>query len=270
MLRATRIASLFAALPLSAGLALAQGSPQAAKYGALVDKYCVSCHDEIDYKGGLDLGEVDFSKVGDNAKILEHVVTKIRGSSMPPVGKARPDPATYQAFAAWLETELDRNAVGHPNAGRPAPYRLNRTEYKNAIRDLLGLDIDVRALMAPDSSSYGFDNIADVLNLSPALLEGYLASADKISALAVGDPALPMEDALYRVSQRFSQNEHVEGLPLGTRGGLEVDHYFPLDGTYEIDTTFLKNTLGVIRGLEFAHQFELSVDGKQALSLIHI
>jgi hypothetical protein len=264
MSKATTFAALLAVLPLGAGAALAQEPSQPAKYRAMVDKYCISCHDEVENRGGLSLDDVDFSKVGENAKIFEHVVTKIRGSSMPPVGKARPDPATYQGFAGWLETELDHYAAAHPNAGRPAPYRLNRTEYKNAIRDLLGLDVDVRALMAPDSSSYGFDNIADVLGLSPALLEGYLASADKISALAVGDPTLPQEDALYRVSQRLSQNEHIEGLPLGTRGGLKVEHYFPLDGTYEIGTTFLKNTLSAIRGLEFEHQFEVSVDGRQA------
>ncbi len=263
MLRAAQIASLLGLLPFSLGMAYAQQAGSAADYKALVDKYCVDCHDPIENRGGLSLDDVDFTDVSQHARILERVVTKVRGSAMPPVGKPRPDPATYQGFATWLETELDRNAGKHPNPGRPAPYRLNRAEYKNAIRDLVGLDIDVEALMAPDNSSYGFDNVADVLGISPALLEGYLAAADRISAIAVGDPSLPREDSFYRVSQRYSQNEHIEGLPLGTRGGLMVDHYFPLDGVYEFSTSFLKNTLSAIRGLEFPHQFEVSVDGRQ-------
>ncbi len=246
------------------GLAHAQPAASSAEnYRAMVDKYCVDCHDPIENRGGLSLDDVDFTKVSQHARILERVVTKVRGASMPPVGKPRPDPATYQGFASWLETELDKNAVAHPNPGRPAPYRLNREEYKNVVRDMLAIDVDVKAIMAPDNSSYGFDNVADVLGISPALLEGYLSAADRISATAVGDPDLPREDAVYRVSARLSQNEHIEGLPLGTRGGIVVEHYFPLDGTYEFSTTFLKNTLSVIRGLEFPHQFEISVDGKQ-------
>ncbi len=263
MLKAAQIASLFVTLPLSVGIAHAQQADSPANYKALVDQYCVDCHDPIENRGGLSLDDVDFTKISQHAKILERVVTKVRGSAMPPVGKPRPDPATYQGFAAWLETELDKNAMAHPNPGRPAPYRLNRTEYKNAIRDLVALDIDVATLMAPDSSSYGFDNIADVLSLSPALLEGYLSAADRISAVAVGDPAIPKEDTFFRVSQRYAQSEHIEGLPLGTRGGFMLDHYFPLDGIYEFNPIFLQNTVNAIRGLEFAHQFELSIDGKQ-------
>ncbi len=256
--------SIFAGAALCVGVADAQPvASQTSDYKALVDKYCVDCHDPIENRGGLSLDDVDFTKIAQHARVLERVVTKVRGASMPPVGKPRPDAQTYQGFAAWLETELDKNALANPNPGRPAPYRLNRTEYRNAVRDLLNLDVDVKALMAPDNSSYGFDNIADVLGLSPDLLEGYLSAADRISAIAVGDPALPKEDAFYRVSQRFSQNEHIEGLPLGTRGGLLIDHYFPLDGVYEINTRFLENTVKAIRGLQFPHQFEISVDGKQ-------
>ncbi len=244
-------------------VAVAQNADSPAQYRALVDRYCVDCHDPIENRGGLSLDDLDLSKIGEHAGILEKVVTKLRASAMPPVGKPRPDPATYDGFTRWLETELDRNAAKNPNPGRPAPYRLNRTEYKNAIRDLLALDVDVEAMMAPDSSSYGFDNVADVLGISPSLLEGYLAAADRISATAVGDPALPPEDSLYRVSQRYSQAEHIEGLPAGTRGGLLVEHYFPLDGIYEFNVTFLKNTEGNVRGLQFPHQFEVAVDGKQ-------
>ena len=260
----SRILMTVVGATLCAGVANAQSAGnEAAMYKGMVDQYCVDCHDPIENRGGLSLDDVDFTKVSQHAAVFEKVITKMRGASMPPVGKPRPDPATYDKFASWLEGELDKTAAAKPNPGRPALYRLNREEYKNVIRDMLALNVDVKALMAPDNSSYGFDNVADVLNISPALLEGYLAAADRISAMAIGDPDLPREDAVYRVNQRLSQNEHIEGLPLGTRGGLAIEHYFPLDGTYEISTTFLKNTLSVIRGLEFPHQFEISVDGKQ-------
>jgi Protein of unknown function (DUF1592)/Protein of unknown function (DUF1588)/Protein of unknown function (DUF1585)/Protein of unknown function (DUF1587)/Protein of unknown function (DUF1595)/Planctomycete cytochrome C len=242
----------------------AQDPAAQANYRALLDQYCVDCHDPIENRGGLTLDDVDLAKVDQHARILERVVSKLRASAMPPVGKPRPDPATYNGFAQWLELELDRNAALHANPGRPATYRLNRTQYRNAIRDLVALDVDVEAMMAPDSSSYGFDNIADVLGISPDLLEGYLAAAERISAIAVGDPEMAAEDALYRVSQRYSQADHIEGMPPGTRGGLIIDHYFPLDGTYEFNTSFLKNTEAFIRGLQFPHQIEVSVDGRRA------
>jgi len=262
--RLSRILATVIGATLCGGLANAQSAgSEAATYKSMIDQYCVDCHDPIENRGGLSLDDVDFTNVAQHAKVFEKVITKMRGASMPPVGKARPDPATYDRFSSWLEGELDKVAATKPNPGRPALYRLNREQYKNVIRDMLALNVDVKALMAPDNSSYGFDNVADVLNISPALLEGYLSAADRISAMAIGDPELPREDAVYRVNQRLSQNEHIEGLPLGTRGGLAIEHYFPLDGTYEISTTFLKNTLSVIRGLEFPHQFEISVDGKQ-------
>lgn len=262
MLKAVRSISHFALLVAGASCAHA-AEPGVEKYQALVDRYCVECHDPIENRGGLTLDDVDLSNVSQHARILERVVTKVRGSAMPPVGKPRPDPETYQGFAEWLEMRLDQNAEQNPNPGRPAPYRLNRTEYRNAIRDLLGVEIDVETLLPPDDSSYGFDNIADILGISPALLEGYLSAADRISALAVGDPDLPREDVLYRKSQRYSQNQHIDGMPLGTRGGFQIDHYFPLDGIYEFNTSFLENTVNAIRGLEFPHRFEISIDGKR-------
>ena len=182
---------------------------------------------------------------------------------MPPVGEPRPDDATYHEFREWLEDELDAATARNPNPGRPGLYRLNRTEYATAIRDLLNLGIDVEALLAPDDSVYGFDNIADVLGVSPTLLEGYLAAADRISAIAVGDPEFPPEEHRYQVSQRFSQDEHIEGLPWGTRGGIRIEHNFPLDGIYDIDTEFLTNSVKGIRGLQFPHQYEIAVDGQR-------
>ena len=235
-----------------------------AQYRELVDRYCLDCHNAADATGGLQLETRDLANVGADAETWEHVIVKLRGSAMPPVGEPRPDDETYHGFREWLEDELDRAGAENPNPGRPGLYRLNRSEYKAAIGDLLDMDIDVEALLAPDDSVYGFDNIADVLGVSPALLEGYLAAADRISAIAVGDPEFPPEERRYQVSQRFSQDQHIEGLPYGTRGGILIEHNFPLDGIYEINTAFLTNSVDGIRGLQFPHQVEISIDGERS------
>ena len=182
---------------------------------------------------------------------------------MPPQGLPRPDAATYDAVAGWLETTLDRAARAQPNAGRPLVHRLNRAEYANAIRDLLALDIDAATLLPPDDSSYGFDNIADVLGTSPALLESYLTAAGKISALAIGSPAIGPSSQTYHVRGDASQVEHVEGLPLGTRGGLLVHPTFPLDGEYVFKVKLLQTNLGSIRGIEYPEQLEIVIDGER-------
>ena len=188
---------------------------------------------------------------------------------MPPSGLPRPDPGSYVGFVEWLEAELDRAAAENPDPGRPALYRLNRTQYASVIRDLLALDIDVSALLPPDTSSFGFDNIADVLGVSPTLLESYLAAADRVSAIAVGDPEFAPEETYYNAGARLSQDRHIDGLPPGTRGGVLVEHYFPLDGIYEIRTTFRGNSLSATRGLQFRHQFEISVDGERQQAGLH-
>ena len=247
--------------------AIAQDTPEAGgltyEYRALLDQYCVLCHNSSVEIGEMVLDQVNLAHVGDHAHILEEVVTKIRGGSMPPSGLPRPDPGSYMGFVEWLEAELNQAAAANPDPGRPALYRLNRTQYATVIRDLLALDVDVSALLPPDTSSFGFDNIADVLGVSPTLLEGYLAAADRVSALAVGDPEFAPEETYYNAGARLSQDKHIEGLPPGTRGGVLVEHYFPLDGIYEIRTTFRGNSLSAIRGLQFRHQFELSVDGER-------
>ncbi len=261
---------LYAALCVGASLltlpaAVAQDSfdHSASGYRSLVNRYCLDCHNAAEAVGGLQLENRDMGNLVDDAQIWERVITKLRGSMMPPVGEPRPGAETYRAFREWLEDELDEAAERSPNPGRPGLYRLNRVEYATAIRDLLDLEIDVEALLAPDDSVYGFDNIADVLGVSPALLEGYLAAADRISAIAVGDPEFPPEEKRYQVSQRMSQDEHIEGLPFGTRGGILIEHNFPLDGVYELQTQFLTNSVDGIRGLQFPHQFEISVDGER-------
>ena len=238
-------------------------SHDAEGYRSLVNRYCLDCHNSAEATAGLQLETRDMGNLGAEAELWETVIMKLRGSMMPPVGEPRPDDETYTEFREWLEDELDAAAARNPNPGRPGLYRLNRTEYATAIRDLLSLEIDVEALLAPDDSVYGFDNIADVLGVSPTLLEGYLAAADRISAIAVGDPEFPPSEQRYQVSQRYSQDEHIEGLPWGTRGGIRIEHNFPLDGVYDIDTEFLTNSVLGIRGLQFPHQYEIAVDGQR-------
>ena len=182
---------------------------------------------------------------------------------MPPAGMPRPDDATRRALVSRLEGVLDRAAKATPNPGRPLVHRLNRAEYANAIRDLLAVDLDVSALLPPDDSSAGFDNNADVLGLSPVLLESYLTAAERISALAIGDPNTPPMGELFRVRQDASQDRHIEGLPLGTVGGLLINTTLPLNGEYQFQVKLFRTNLGTMRGLEYPHQLEISVNGER-------
>ncbi len=183
---------------------------------------------------------------------------------MPPKGVRRPDQATYDGLITWLEGELDRAAAADLNPGRPLLHRLNRAEYTNAIRDLLGLDVDATAWLPPDDSGHGFDNMADLLGVSPVLLEAYLSAATEISALAIGDPETGLNIVTYRVPPDLSQNQHIEGLPIGTIGGLTVSHQVPLDGEYLLKVKLNRSNLGGTRGLENPHQLEITVDGERA------
>ena len=168
-------------------------------YHAVLDKYCVTCHNERAKTGGLTLESIARASIPEHADVWEKAVRKLRAGTMPPPGMPRPDRRRAAGMIAWLETALDRAAAARPNPGRPALHRLNRAEYANAIRDLLALDVDVSSLLPPDDSSFGFDNMADVLGVSPVLLERYLSAAEKISALAVGDPSIVPGDETYRV-----------------------------------------------------------------------
>jgi mono/diheme cytochrome c family protein len=232
-------------------------------YRATINQYCVTCHNERLKTGGLALDSIDVGHVAGAAETWEKVVRKLRAGAMPPQGVRRPDDATYHAFTRWLETELDRDAVAHPNPGRPMLHRLNRAEYANAIRDVLGLDVDVASLLPPDDSAYGFDNISDVLGVSPSLQERYLAAAAKISRLAVGDADMTAGSDTYRVRQDLSQNQHIDGLPLGTVGGLAVRHTFPVDGDYVFQTKLYRTNLNIVRGLEYPNDFEITIDGRR-------
>jgi len=236
-------------------------SPSApGEYRAAIDRYCVTCHNERTKASGLALDTVDLAHPESSGDVWEHVVRKLRTRSMPPPGMPRPDEATYDGLATSLEAALDRAAALRPNPGRPLIRRLNRSEYANAVRDLLAVDLDVSALLPPDDAAFGFDNISEMLTTSPALLERYLVAADRVSALAVGAPVAAGSDT-YRVRQDRSQDQHIEGLPLGTVGGLVANHVFPLDAEYKFSLALYRTNLEAIRGLEHPHQIEITIDG---------
>ncbi len=214
------------------------------------------------------LDKLDIANVGQNAASWEKVVRKLRVGAMPPQGMPRPDRATMDSLAASIETSLDRAAAAAPNPGRPVLHRLNRTEYANAIRDLLALDVDPSAMLPTDDASFGFDNIASVLGVSPALLERYLLASAKISRLAVGDPKIDPITDTYRVRSDVTQNEHLEGLPFGTRGGVLIHHNFPLDGEYVIKVKLLKSTVDLLFGNNAQDQLlEIALNGERVQTL---
>ena len=225
---------------------------------ALLNQYCVTCHNAKLKTGGLELDKLDLHRVDANAETWEKVARKLRAGMMPPAGAPRPDRHALDTLAGTVEEALDRAAAANPNPGRAPLHRMNRGEYANAIRDLLAVDVDATTLLPADDSSNGFDNIADVLGISPALLERYVAAAAKISRLAVGDPETAPLDVTYTVRGDLSQNETLDGLPLGTRGGTLVKHNFPLDGEYQIKLSLMKLSFGQVFG-EGAEGQELEV-----------
>lgn len=225
---------------------------------AVIDQYCVTCHNQKLKTGGLELDKLDLQNVGPHAETWEKVVRKVRAGMMPPAGARRPDRATLDALAGSVETALDRAEAANPNPGRAPLHRMNRAEYANAIRDLIAVDVDPTTLLPADDSSGGFDNIADVLGVSPALLERYVAAAAKISRLAVGDPETAPLDVTYTVKGDLSQTATLEGLPPGTRGGTLIRHNFPLDGEYRIKLSLAKLSFGQVFG-EGAERQELEV-----------
>ena len=224
---------------LAAAVGVAQ-SPSPER--ALLQQYCAGCHNEKTKSGGLVLDKLDVDHPGQNPETWEKVIRKLQAGMMPPVGASRPERTKLEAFTTKLATAIDQAAAAHPNPGATALHRLNRAEYANAVRDLLGLEVDATTLLPPDDSSEGFDNIADVLGVSPALLERYVSAASKISRVAVGDSSISPVTATYRLAGNFSQTQHIEGLPLGTRGGTLIKHTFPLDGEYVLK---IKGTGGI-------------------------
>ena len=252
---------LFAAAALAIAGQTAQ--PAGPTPAATINKYCVTCHNDRLKTAGLSLAGLDVEHPSTKAETWEKVIRKLRTSAMPPPNAPRPDPATYNALASYLETAIDRDALANPHPGRLAlVHRLSRTEYQNAVRDLLAVDalpqeIDYPLLLPPDNSSSGFDNIADLLFMSPAIMERYLDAAEKISRLAIGDPAAPVMVNRYRLDAEQWQGSRVDELPWGTRGGLAVKSTFPADGEYVVRVQL------AVPPAE-PHQLEISVDGERA------
>jgi cytochrome c5 len=235
-------------------------APDVAAKRALVDQYCVVCHNAKAKTAGLLLDELDLAHLGAHAEIGEKVIRKLRAGMMPPTGMRRPDPATLESLIGWMENEIDRNAV--TNLPPPGLHRLNRTEYANAIRDLLGLEVDATKFLPADDSTRGFDNIAGALTMSPALMEAYLSAAGKISRLAIGDVSAPTQ-YVFDVPPDTAQNYHIDGLPFGTRGGILIKQQFPADGDYTFKvkgvTGYFQRVLGGIKG----EQLEVTIDGER-------
>jgi len=209
-------------------------APTSAQQWTLLERYCFDCHNRGEFAGGLALDTRSPAHLHSDAEVWEKVLRKLRGGQMPPVGEPSPGPEQLVGFVSWLESSLDAAAAADPNPGAPILHRLNRNEYANAVRDLLDLKVDPATLLPSDDSSGGFDNIANALSVSPALMQAYVTAAAKISRLAVGDPTVSAGLTTYAAPRGLSQAEHLEGLPLGTRGGMLIDHVFPLDADYEL------------------------------------
>ena len=234
-------------------------SSDASRYRAVLDRYCVTCHNDQLQTAGLRLDVVDVSDVTQRADLWEEVVRKLRTRAMPPPPRPRPDAATYEAFASYLESSLDRAAALNPNPGATdAFHRLNRTEYQNAIRDLLALEIDSRSLLPAEDAAFGFDNNADALSFSPVLFERYVSAASRVARLAIGDPGVRPALKTYEASRLLLQDGRMsEDLPFGSGGGMAIRHHFPLDGEYDLKVNLQQARA---RG---ARQLDVRLDGER-------
>ena len=231
--------------------------------GDVLNKYCVTCHNGRLNTAGLRIDSLNVDRVADHAEQWEKIVTKLRTGEMPPAGRPRPDVATYRAVAAALEKDLDAAAAAKPQPQRVPVHRLNRREYANAIRDLLGLEIDGRALLSSDDADQeGFDNVASVLSVSPALLENYLSSARTLSRLAVGDPGRHPVIDTFKISKALVQDDRLsDDLPFGSQGGALIRYDFPLDAEYTIKVLLRRQEYDYIIGMGEAHQLDFRLDG---------
>jgi mono/diheme cytochrome c family protein len=247
---------------------LEPGMTETQSYRWVLNNYCVVCHNAKIKTAGLELdaARATLADPSRDAQAWEKVIRKLRMGAMPPQGLPRPDDKVLESFAGYLETALDRAAAASPDPGRPAVHRLNRTEYANAVRDLLAVDssaVDIASLLPADDSGYGFDNIGDVLTVSPLLLEGYLTAARKISRIAVGDRDAQPAAQTYDMPRFLMQNARMsENLPLGTRGGLAIRHDFPLDADYTLKISLQRNGYTYVLGTEHARELDVRIDGK--------
>lgn len=240
----------------------------AAPPGGDFERYCAGCHNNTLKRGGFSLAGLDPSQPERAAGAWEKVVLKLRTGMMPPAGVPRPERAVLDAMAARIEAGLDQAAGEHPNPGRPSLHRLNRVEYANAIHDLIGLDIDPAAYLPVDDSSHGFDNMAEVLQVSPTLMEGYVRAAGKLSRLALGDAQMSPLVETYHLPSTLSQTRHVEGTPAGTRGGIVIHHNFPADGEYRLRLTLYFTTNTFVFGThQKGEQIEVALNGRRVALL---
>jgi hypothetical protein len=236
--------------------------PQPAELWAQLGKYCVDCHNRDDLTAGIAFDKMKPADIAHDPEVFEAAIRKLRGNQMPPPGSARPSPETRDSLVHWFETTLDAAAEHAPKPGRIALHRLNRTEYANAVNDLFGLKVDVAALLPKDDESDGFDNIANVLKASPSFLEQYISAASVVSEMAVGNPHAKMDSRVFYAKPGSNQNYHRAGMPLGTRGGMLVEHFFPADGAYEISLGGLARAR-YVEGLEYRHKLIVAIDGKE-------
>src|SRR6188474_2156176 len=267
-MRRLRVAGV-AVTALAAGTAFylfAHRSPSSEEQWALVDQYCTGCHNDAEFAGDLAFARLSRTDLAADAVVWEKAIRKLRGHLMPPPGEPRPSGARTAAFVRWLEESLDAAARSKPNPGAPALHRLNRAEYANAVRDLLDVTVNAATLLPGDDSSAGFDNVASALSVSPALLSSYVSAAARISRLAVGDPQAGSAIVTYRAPRGLVQAEHLDGQPLGTRGGMTVRHFFPLDAEYEIRVARGGNGFG-LEALGGDEEVEITVNGARAATL---
>src|SRR5688572_8265418 len=262
---AARVSTPIRPVPAHASAPVSGPAPATLSPKAVIDEYCLTCHDKDKQKGELTLEGYDPDKADARPDISEKIVRKLRARMMPPPGAERPPDAALAAFAASLEAKLDAVADAKPNPGRRTFQRLNRAEYTQAIKDILALDVDVAAFLPPDTISHNFDNIADVQTLSATLLEGYLRAASRVSRLAVGDPGASPDSTIYKLPRIGAQLAHVEGAPFGTRGGISVVHNFPADGDYAFRMMLHSIPTGQLYGSAArGEQIEVSVNGQRA------
>jgi hypothetical protein len=232
---------------------------------AVLNQYCISCHNETLKTAGLMLDQADIVNPGSSPVLWEKVIRKLRMRAMPPPQMPRPEETVYESLIAYLESALDQAAMQEPDPGRLAPYhRLNRAEYTNAVRDLLAVEFDGESMLPDDNAEQGFDNVGSALTVSPVLMESYLAVAEKVSSLAMGNSSVGGDSATYKVPDESIQDERMgDDLPFGTRGGMAVEHNFSLDGEYEIHVKLVRNSDGWIRGLlDQKHPMEIRINGK--------
>ena len=232
---------------------------------ATLQQFCIACHNDSLQSGDLSFQKIDLTQVSGHGAIPERLLAQLRSGRMPPVGMPRPDHNTYTSLITWLETEIDKLAAANPNPGRTDTFhRLNRSEYANAVRDLLSLEVNVEELLpADDIDAYGFDNMTEVLNVSPALMESYLSAARKTARMSIGESPLAPIAETYEVPILLNQADRMsEDLPFGSRGGLAVRHYFPADGDYDLAITLHRNYVNYVRGLGSSHELEVRLDGK--------